>query len=69
MSVTDFKAAQKWVKVTKQIKQAILGNVFCSSCGVTTIVEFTMHDNKFGIILEGKCGKCGRDVARVVENE
>ena len=69
MSVTDFKAAQKWAKLPKQTKQLILENVLCSSCGVTTIVEFTMQDTKFGILLKGKCVKCGRDVARLLENE
>lgn len=69
MSVTDFGAVQKWARVPKNIKQKIVNNVFCSSCGVTTIIEYTMHDDKLGILLRGKCNKCGKDVARLLENE
>lgn len=69
MSVTDFRAAQKWSKLSHDLKNKLLGNVFCSSCGVTTIVEYTLHDEKFGILIKGKCKKCGMDVARLVEDE
>ena len=30
-------------------------DVFCSACGETTIVEFSMHNDKFGVALKGKC--------------
>jgi len=69
MTVTDFKAAQRWSKLPKNIQDLLLNNVFCSVCGVTTIVEYSMYNDKFGILLKGKCKKCGRDVARLVENE
>lgn len=69
MSITDFQAAQKWAKLPRNIQQLLVKNVFCSACGVTTIVEYTLHDNKFGILLKGKCKKCGKDVARLVEDE
>lgn len=69
MSVTDFKAVQKWSGLPQNMKQQIVKNVFCSSCGVTTIIEYTMHDDKLGILLRGKCNKCGKDVARLVETE
>lgn len=69
MAVTDFKAAQKWAKIPKNIQQLIINNVFCSTCGVTTIVEYTFSDDKFGILVIGKCKKCGNDVRRLVEDE
>ncbi|MEW9123093.1 MAG: hypothetical protein AB2421_10315 [Thermotaleaceae bacterium] len=69
MSVIDFKAAQKWSKLSKNIQELLLNNVFCSNCGVTTIVEYSMHNDKFGILLKGKCKKCGMDVARLIEDE
>jgi len=69
MSVTDFKAAQKWSKLPKNIQVLLVNNVFCSSCGVTTIVKYTLHDDKFGVLLRGKCKKCGKDVARLVEDK
>ncbi|RMD01107.1 hypothetical protein D9O40_09065 [Clostridium autoethanogenum] len=69
MAIIDFKAAQKWAKVPKNIQQLIIKNVFCSKCGVTTIVEYTINNDKFGILLKGKCKKCGNDVRRLVEDE
>jgi len=69
MSVSDFKAAQKWNKLPVNIRAMLVNNVFGSACGVTTIVGYTFHDNKFGVLLKGKCKKCGKDVARLVEDE
>jgi len=69
MEVTDFKAIQKWAKLPKNIQELIVKNVFCSNCGMTTIVKYTLHNDKFGIVLKGKCKKCGHNVARVVEDE
>jgi len=69
MSVTDFKAAKKWSRIPKNIQELLLNNVFCSTCGVTTIVEYSMYNDKFGILLKGKCKKCGKDVARLIEDE
>lgn len=68
MTVIDFKAAQKWAKIPKDIQQQLISNVFCSNCTVTTITDYTLHDDKFGVVLQGKCQKCGEDVARLVED-
>ena len=69
MSVIDFKAAQKWAKVPKNFQEELIRNVFCSSCFETTIIDYTLHDDKFGVVLKGKCKKCGKNVARLVEIE
>lgn len=69
MTVIDLKAAQKWAKLPKNIQQLIIDNVLCSECGVTTIVEYTLLDDKFGVLLKGKCKKCGNDIRRLVEDE
>ena len=52
---TDIKAAQKLSKIPKHMQARLLSNVFCPECGVTTIVEFSMHNDKFGIALMEKC--------------
>jgi ribosomal protein S27AE len=67
LSVTDFNAAQKWARITKDKQQLLLNNVFCSVCGVTTIIKYTLHDNGYGVLLKGKCKKCGKEVARLIE--
>ncbi|AGK98599.1 hypothetical protein [Clostridium pasteurianum] len=69
MEVTDFKALQKWAELPKNIQELIVKNVFCPDCGMTTIVRYTLHNDKAGIVLKGKCKKCGHDVARFVEDE
>lgn len=69
MSVIDFKAAQKWAKIPKAIQQQLLNQVFCTSCTETTMVNYTLHNDKLGILLKGACKKCGKDVVRVVESE
>lgn len=68
-TVTDIKALKKWAKVPPEVQQKILSNVFCSKCKVTTIVDYSLHDDRFGIALKGKCKKCGALVARFVEDE
>jgi hypothetical protein len=69
MTVIDFKAAKKWAKFPKDIQELFINNVYCSNCGVTTITQYTLNDNKLGVLLKGKCKKCGNNVARVVEEE
>jgi hypothetical protein len=68
MSITDFKAVQKWSKFSKNMQEQLVNNVFCSTCGVTTIVEYMLHNDKLGLLLEGKCKKCGNSAARLVED-
>ncbi len=69
MSVIDFKAAQKWNQIPKNVQELLINNVFCSNCGVTTLVDYSIHNDKYGVLLNGKCKKCGRDVKRLVEGE
>lgn len=69
MNIIDFQAMKKWSSIPKNMQGMFLRNVFCSNCGVTTIVEYTIKNDKLGIILEGKCKKCGKPVARFIENE
>ena len=68
MSVIDLKATQKWAKVPKNVQQLLINNVFCSTCKVTTITEYTLQDDQFGVLLKGKCKTCGKKVARLVED-
>lgn len=69
MAVSDFKAVQKWAKIPKSIQKSFIENVYCSECGVTAIVEYTINDDKLGFLLNGTCKKCGNKVTRFVEDE
>lgn len=44
-------------------------NVFCSKCGVTTIIDYGIHNDRFGCVLKGRCKKCGGDIARYIEDD
>jgi len=67
-AITDLKAAKKWAKISPGTQQLLINNVFCSKCGITTIVDYALHNDRFGVVLKGKCKKCGKDVARFVED-
>jgi len=68
MSIIDLKAAQKWNKIPKDIQEKLLDNVFCGKCGITTIIDYSMTNDQYGILLQGKCKKCGGVVARLIED-
>ena len=59
----------KWNSLGEIVQSKILDNVFCLNCKVTTIVDYNVTSDKNDILLKGKCKKCGRDVARLVECE
>jgi predicted nucleic-acid-binding Zn-ribbon protein len=69
MPIIEFKAARKWAKLPKDIQELLINNVFCMNCGVTRIVDYDILHHEFGILLQGKCIKCGNDVVRLVEDE
>lgn len=64
----DINAIQKWSKIPKHVQEKLLENVFCSTCGTTTIVDYSMYDDKAGILFKGKCKKCNKEVARLIED-
>ena len=35
---------------------------------LTTIVDYSIQNDRFGLVLQGHCNKCGGSVARFVEN-
>jgi len=61
-------ALEKWNAIPENIKKMLINNVFCGACGVTTIIDFDIKNDELGIVLEGKCKKCGNEVARFIEN-
>ncbi|WAA12890.1 hypothetical protein [Fervidibacillus halotolerans] len=60
----------KWMKISKDIRERLLNNVWCSNCrGAVRVVEYSIEDDKLGLIIKGKCETCGGEVVRVVENQ
>lgn len=68
-NISDFDALKKWSSIPEDLQQRLIDNVFCLSCGVTTIVDYSITADKFGILLKGKCKICGNEVARLIEDE
>lgn len=66
--VSDIKALKKWSKIPDHVQEMIVNNVFCKTCGATTITEYSIVDDPCGITLQGKCAKCGGSVARYIED-
>lgn len=67
--IIDFEAIKKWNAIPPEAQRLFLQNVFCSKCGVTEVVDYTIQNDRFGIVILGKCKKCGDKVARVIEDE
>ena len=66
----DLVAVQKWNKIPKEFQKKILDNVWCGKCsGSCTIVDYTMTNEDYGVVLRGKCKTCGGMVARVLEED
>ncbi|MFP5114946.1 RQC-minor-1 family DNA-binding protein [Bacillaceae bacterium C204] len=64
----SFSANKKWLSIPVEIRRKLEKNVWCSSCrDVVKIERYTVKECSTGIVLEGKCQKCGHDVARVID--
>lgn len=63
-NISDIAALRKWSGVPEDTREKLLKNVFFGNCGVTTIaLGYTITYKKgLGILLNGKCVKCGHDV-------
>lgn len=66
-TVSDIKAIKKWNKLSQDSKERFLNNVYCRACGETTIVDYSITNDKYGIVLKGTCIKCSGVVVRVIE--
>jgi hypothetical protein len=69
-NLISFEAMKKWLGINEVTRNEFIRNVWCSKCrDVTTIQNFSIEMDKFGIVLEGFCLKCNQPVARMIENE
>jgi len=64
----DIEALRRWTAVLEEFRIKVLNNVFCSKCYTTTVVDYSFTAEKGGVLIKGKCCKCGKDVARFVED-
>lgn len=68
-TVSDLGAIKKWNEIPKDYQRKLLENVFCGKCGVTTIINYDIKTDKYGILLSGVCKQCRGKVVRLIENE
>ncbi|MHB1664977.1 MAG: hypothetical protein ACYCT7_06935 [bacterium] len=69
VSAENSKVMQKWLNLPEEIKEKLINNVYCSVCGMTAIVDYTIVLNEYycDVVLKGKCKHCGKEVGRLVE--
>lgn len=64
----SFTANKKWLSIPGETRRKLERNVWCSSCrDVVQIEKYIVQESTAGIVLRGKCKKCGHEVARVIE--
>ncbi|MCP1309839.1 hypothetical protein [Paenibacillus tyrfis] len=66
--VISYLAISKWLKISEDLRQKYISNVWCGRClGATTIKDFTVHLDKYGVILQGISLIAVIRVTRVIE--
>jgi hypothetical protein len=66
--VISFGANKKWLAIPAATRKELERNVWCGHCSdVVQIVAYVVKESPPGIVLEGKCRKCGKKVARFIE--
>jgi hypothetical protein len=65
------KARAIWEAIPGNVQIKFLNNVWCFSCRKTTGIGGDVRGkvSKGILVLHGRCTSCGKDVARVIENE
>jgi len=67
-NIVDFSVIQKWNRIPANIQQKILENVWCGKClDAVEVIDYTMTNDKLGVIIEGACKNCGGQVVRILE--
>jgi hypothetical protein len=63
-------ARKIWEAIPLEYRTRILNNVWCGNCiKTTTIVNYFGQLKDGNLVLEGECKRCGKAVARFIENE
>ncbi|MDL4840567.1 hypothetical protein [Aquibacillus rhizosphaerae] len=60
-------ALKRWQTMPSHIRKKLEDNVYCSTCGVTTIVDYYVDFADYAIVLKGNCKSCNHRVARVID--
>ncbi|MHB9095693.1 MAG: hypothetical protein ACYC21_13585 [Eubacteriales bacterium] len=67
-NVVKMDLIKKWMEIPENFREKLLNNCFCSKCHkVVGMKDFTLKEDKFGLVLVGKCKECGFDVVRCLD--
>lgn len=61
------KALATWDAMGDKEKRILLNNAWCHRCNdgsASFAAGYTLHADEFGVVIEGKCAKCGESIAR-----
>ena len=65
---TELDAYREWMKLPEDARDMFLNNALCINCGVASFAKgYNIRRDKYGIVIEGTCAKCGEKIARVVD--
>ncbi len=66
--VTEIEALREWREIPEHIRKLLLANAFCHSCGTTEFAPgYTLRMRHGCVLVEGRCAKCGAEVARLCD--
>ena len=66
---TDLQAYKVWQSWPEERQQLYLNNAFCSNCmdTVSFVDGYNIRKDKWGLVIEGTCAKCGGKIRRVCD--
>jgi hypothetical protein len=69
-SVVQLTVWKKWMEIPAAAREQIIGNVWCGGCKRAVIIrDYTINNERLGLVLKGSCAECGGQIVRVVEND
>lgn len=62
---TDIDAVKLWKTYPNEAREMWLNNAFCPTCGAVSFESgYNLRKDKFGVVIEGFCSKCGGRITR-----
>ena len=62
---TDLEAVKLWKSYPDEMKEIWFHIAFCINCGKVSFKPgYSLRKDKFGVVIEGFCAKCGERIIR-----
>ena len=66
--IADINATREWQAIPANVQDIVLNNAFCHNCGLASFNPgYIIRKDKYSLIIEGTCSKCGERIVRVVD--